>query len=224
MSIVFIVANKRASQSVDDGVAGSKYFTDCTISIQHSFTNTITEYRVETGVSGSDHIQVNSDSFTVNGVFNNIPLNRYAGDTLKYTNRVAEAYKFLKKLRDDRVIFTLVSAYDVYDNCAIESLNIPKGVEDGNALFFDMTIKRIRQASVTTATILPIKVRDDKKDDAANSKSSGQQTKQEQVGSSQLKNLASFISGAKADDAELAKKLEEVEKSIPQQLGANRSE
>lgn len=160
MSIVFIVANKRASQSVDDGVAGSKYFTDCTVSIQHSFTNTITEYRVETGVSGSDHIQVNSDSFTVNGVFNNIPLNRYAGDTLKYTNRVAEAYKFLKKLRDDRAIFTLVSAYDVYDNCAIESLNIPKGVEDGNALFFDMTIKRIRQASVTTATILPIKVRD----------------------------------------------------------------
>ena len=223
MSIVFIVANKRASQSVDDGVAGSKYFTDCTVSIQHSFTNTITEYRVETGVSGSDHIQVNSDTFTVNGVFNNIPLNRYAGDTLKYTNRVAEAYKFLKKLRDDRTIFTLVSAYDVYDNCAIESLNIPKGVEDGNALFFDMTIKRIRQASVTSTTIMPIKVREDKKDDAANSKSSGQQTKQEQL-RSQLKNLTNSITSAQESDIEFQRKLAELNQSIPQQLGANRSE
>ena len=164
--IVFIVANKRANSNIES-VAGSKYFTDCTIDIQHEFGNVVTEHPVEDGVNFSDHVQVKNNRFSVNGVFSEIPLAGYSGDTLPIAQRIDAAYSFLKKLRDSKQTFTLVSKYESYPDCVIENLTIPVGADNSSSLFFTINIVQIRKAKVSQVTLLLTnKVREDKKDDA----------------------------------------------------------
>lgn len=171
--ITFIVANKRSNSSVE-GVAGSKYFTDCTVDIQHEFANSVTEHPVETGESFSDHVQRRNNRFTVNGVFSEIPLRGYQGDTLPVQERVAAAYEFLKRLRDERLKFTLVSKYESYPDCVVENLSIPTTAENSSSLFFTLSVVQIRTAKTTLVNIVQVdNVREDKKDDASKTGNDG---------------------------------------------------
>lgn len=170
MSITFIVANKSGKAEI----AGEKYFTDSTVSVTHTFNNSVTEHPVEDGVSFSDHVQVQNNRFTVSGVFGAFSINRYAGDTLSYEkDRIKEAYAFLRKLRDNREVFTLVSMYDVYENCVIESLNIPVNAESANSLFFDMNLVQIRKATTQNVNLIKVDKVINSKQDSASTTSSG---------------------------------------------------
>lgn len=172
-NLVFIVANKRANSNIES-VAGSKYFTDCTVDIQHEFANTVTEHPVEDGVNFSDHVQRQNNRFTVNGVFSDIPLNGYAGDSLPILERITAAYEFLKKLRDQALTFTLVSKYESYPDCVIENLSIPVTAETSASLHFSMSVVQIRRSkTATTTAILTNRVRADKVDTASSTTDSG---------------------------------------------------
>lgn len=206
--IVFIVANKRANASID-GVAGSKYFTDCTVDIQHEFSNSVTEHPVETGVSFSDHIQLKNNRFTVNGVFSEIPLAGYQGDTLPIEKRVPAAYDFLKRLRDERLRFTLVSKYESYPDCVIENLSIPVGSDNSSSLFFTISIVQIRTAEVSLVNIVQAeKVRDDKKDDASKQSEAGKKNTNDGY-ESQFTKLTEFIAKEEVIDQKAVKELRE---------------
>lgn len=168
MSVTFIVANKFAAGNTE--IAGEKYFTDCTVSISHNFSNSVTEHPVETGIAFSDHIQVQNNKFTVSGIFGQYGLNGYQADTLsRGLERIQQAYKFLRRLRDERLTFTLVSKYETYTDCVIESLNIPVSVESSNSLYFDMNVVQIRKANAESVNLVvnPRTVSDAKKDSAA---------------------------------------------------------
>ncbi len=168
MSVTFIVANKFAAGNTE--IAGEKYFTDCTVSISHDFSNSVTEHPVETGVSFSDHIQVKNNRFTVSGIFGQYGLNDYQADTLsRGLERIQQAYKFLRRLRDERLTFTLVSKYETYPDCVIESLTLPVSVESSNSLYFDITVVQIRKATTESVNLVvnPKSVADSKKDAAA---------------------------------------------------------
>lgn len=171
MSITFIVANK----SKNTEIAGEKYFTDSTVSITHDFSNSVTENPVEDGVSFSDHVQVKNNRFTVSGVFGAFSVNNYAADTLSQDKeRIKEAYAFLTNLRNNKTVFTLVSMYDVYENCVIESLSIPVNTESSSSLYFDMTLVQIRKASVQSTNLVRVEnVITAKKDDAASTSNGG---------------------------------------------------
>lgn len=175
MSFTIIVANKLANSGVGETIAGDKVFTDCTVSISHTFANSVTEHPVETGVSFSDHVQNQNNRFSVTGIFSNVQLTKYAGDQLPYFNeRVKAAYTFLKQLRDSRQSFTLVSMYDSYPDCVIESLDIPVSVESATSLYFTMNVVQIRRASTELTNIVQVdNVADFKKDDAAKGSNSG---------------------------------------------------
>ena len=204
--ITFIVANKRSNSSVD-GVAGSKYFTDCTVDIQHEFANTVTEHPVETGESFSDHVQRRNNRFTVNGVFSEIPLRGYQGDTLPIQERVKAAYDFLKRLRDERLKFTLVSKYESYQDCVVENLSIPTTAENSSSLFFTLSIVQIRTAKTTLVNIVQVdNVRDDKKDDASKNGSSGKKNTNENL-VAWSKELVSFFSETLEDTKEADEKI-----------------
>ena len=205
MSIVFVVANKR-SQSGIESFAGSKFFTDCTIDISHEFSNTVTQHAVEDGVSISDHSQRNNNRFTVNGVFSDIPLNQYAGDTLPQQQRIAEAYKFLKGLRDNASTFTLVSKYEVYPDCTIESLSIPVTADNSSSLFFTISIVQIRRAKVSTVNlILTNKVREDKKDTASGTSETGKKNTVD-AGKTYATRAADYVEGVAKFNKELDEK------------------
>lgn len=174
MSVTFIVANKFAAGNTE--IAGEKYFTDCTVSISHNFSNSVTEHPVETGVSFSDHIQVQNNKFTVSGIFGQYGLNDYQADTLsRGLERIQQAYKFLRRLRDERLTFTLVSKYETYSDCVIESLSIPVSVESSNSLYFDMNIVQIRKADTESVNLVinPKTVADSKKDSASSTGNGG---------------------------------------------------
>lgn len=204
--ITFIVANKRSNSSVE-GVAGSKYFTDCTVDIQHEFASSVTEHPVETGESFSDHVQRRNNRFTVNGVFSDIPLRGYQGDTLPIQERVKAAYDFLKRLRDERLKFTLVSKYESYQDCVVENLSIPTTAENSSSLFFTLSIVQIRTAKTTLVNVVQVdNVRDDKKDDASKNDSSGKKNTLENL-VAWSKELVSFFSGTLEDTKEADEKI-----------------
>jgi hypothetical protein len=176
MSITFIVANKFATGNTE--IAGEKYFTDCTVSISHNFSNSVTEHPVETGVTFSDHVQVQSNKFTVSGIFGQYGLNDYQADTLsRGLERIQQAYKFLRKLRDQKLTFTLVSKYETYYDCVIESLNIPVNADSSNSLYFDIAITQIRKATTESVnlTIISKNISNSKQDTASGTANGGKQ-------------------------------------------------
>lgn len=177
MSITFIVANKSGNSEI----AGEKYFTDTTVNITHDFSNSVTEHPVETGVSFSDHVQVRNNRFTVSGIFGSFSLNQYAGDTISYgKERIKDAYAFLRRLRDNREVFTLVSKYDVYENCVVESLNIPVSSDNFTSLYFDINIVQIRVATTESTSLVKVdNVIAPKKDDASGTSNGGKTVNQE---------------------------------------------
>jgi hypothetical protein len=210
--ITFIVANKRSNTGVPNGAVGSKYFSDCTISVQHSFPNSVTEHPVENGASFSDHVQQQNSRFTVSGIFSDIPLNQYAGDSLPLQDRIRAAYDFLHSLRKAGTKFTFVSKFASYPNCVIESLDIPSDVEGNITLRFDLSIVQIRTATTSLVNIVQSDVvADFKKDDAAKGVNSGKQNptdnrrtsvaKQIADSSSQATELVSNIFGVSEEDA-----------------------
>lgn len=175
MSITFIVANKFAAGNTE--IAGEKYFADCTVSISHNFSNSVTEHPVETGVSFSDHVQLQNNKFNVSGIFGQYGLNDYQADTLtRGGERIQQAYKFLRRLRDERLTFTLVSKYETYPDCVVESLTIPVNADGSNSLYFDMSIVQIRKATTESVNLLISNVIDSKKDSASGTTNGGKKT------------------------------------------------
>lgn len=173
-SIVFIVANKKKGGA---SVEGMKYFPDCTVSISHTFDNDVTEHAVEQGGQFSDHVQVKNNMFSVSGIYNAKGIDIYAGDTIGQQSRVEDAYSFLKSLRDDKKLFTLISKYDSYNNCTIKSLRFPVAPTDGNTLIFEMDVTQIRPAKVDVVTLVATTlIADSKKDDASKVTNSGKST------------------------------------------------
>lgn len=209
-SIVFIVANKKSSSQL----GGLQYFPDCTVSISHTFDNDVTEHTVEDGSSFTDHIQNKNAMFSVSGIYNTVSFNKYLGDTLNQQDRVTNAYKFLKGLRDDRKTFTLVSKYDVYKDCTIKSLRFPVAPTDGNTLLFEMDIVQVRKSKLELVNIVTVaNVIESKQDDASNSSVSGKNPTDEKATE---KSIAKYIVqevidiGTSAEDlAELTKKINE---------------
>lgn len=217
MSITFIVANK----SKNTEIAGEKYFTDSTVSITHDFSNSVTENPVEDGVSFSDHVQVKNNRFTVNGVFGAFSVNNYAADTLSQDKeRIKEAYAFLTNLRNNRTVFTLVSMYDVYENCVIESLSIPVNAESSSSLYFDMTLVQIRKASVQSTSLVRVEnVIAAKKDDAA-STSNGGKNSSSRV--SALQSVEDYINESKKAIGSDSNKISPTEEAIIKHTNATK--
>jgi hypothetical protein len=175
--ITFIVANKFKAGVSE--IAGEKYFADCTVSISHDFSNSVTEHPVETGVSFSDHVQLKNNRFQVSGIFGQYGINDFQADTLsRGLDRIPEAYKFLRRIRDERLTFTLVSKYETYYDCVVESLSIPAAPESSSSLYFDMNIVQIRKATTETVNLITVaKVVDSKKDTASSTSNGGKQIK-----------------------------------------------
>jgi len=166
--ITFILANKKQNSSITDSVVGSKYFSDCTINIEHQFDNTVTEHAVERGANFTDHVQQQNNVFVVSGVFSDVPIMAYNGDALPQQQRMKAAYNFLQELRTAGTKFTFVSNLASYPDCVVEKLSIPSDATTFTSLRFDMTIKQIRSAKTESINVVQVSnVAPAKQDDAA---------------------------------------------------------
>ena len=171
MDVVFIVANKKGDYNLPERVTA---FTDCTMSLDHKFSNDVTEHPVELNGSFTDHVQVKNNRFSLSGMYSNTPLTQYSNDAIVNEDRVQKAYKFLVDLRDSRKLFTLVSKYDVYNNCVVENLSIPVAPDNGTALIFTMDVVQVRIATTDNIRIALVQdVKDEFKDVATPQSSTG---------------------------------------------------
>lgn len=140
-SIVFVIANKR-SYAAD--TESTLLFTDCTVSIDHKFENEITEHPVDGDSNIADHIVNKNVVISFSGIYSAYNLTQYNGDSVPAENRVAEAYSKLLALRNNKQKFSVVSRYDIYNNCVVKSLSIPIAADGGNSLIFSMEVQQIR--------------------------------------------------------------------------------
>ena len=153
VDLVFVAANKRKSSSDYEG--RPMLFPDCTVSINHSWENDISEHPIERGSSVVDHAVSKNGVFEVSGIFDKYTLQSYQGNSINSESKIQEAYDYLLALRNSRQPFTLVSKYSAYPNCIVKSLQIPVSPTDGkNSLVFSMSIQQVRLSESESVTLV----------------------------------------------------------------------
>lgn len=129
---------------------GSSIVADAITQVNPKHTSTITNHPVETGVSISDHIFKNNVVIDIMGEFSNNPVelvqqNLVASQT---NNRDQEAWGILFKIYSEEQPLTIVSRFQVYENCFITALTPLDETDTGETLRFSMTLEQIRFASL----------------------------------------------------------------------------
>jgi hypothetical protein len=170
-NLVFIAANKQTTSFSGRPVL----LPDCTVSINHKFSNSVTEHPIELGSSVVDHVVNKNLVMNISGIFNQHSLMQYSQSVLNPESKVQEAYDYLVSLRNNRTPFVVVSKYDVYNDCIIRELEIPVAPTDGKStLIFNMEIVQIRFARSEQVTLVQVQdVSTPFKDSAAAKQSTG---------------------------------------------------
>jgi hypothetical protein len=121
---------------------------DAIITETPEYVSTPTKNQVETGADVTDHVALEPEKVTVEGIITNTPVNilKTVGGLLTgelFSDPSSRAFEFIKKLYDDREPFDFVGTLKVYKNMVITSLKIPREPKTGRALSFTMTLEQI---------------------------------------------------------------------------------
>lgn len=129
---------------------GSSIVADAITEVHPKHTSTITAHPVESGVNISDHIFTNNVVIDVMGEFSNNPNRIVQGNLVNYQNnsRDQEAWGILYKIYSQEQPLTIVSRFQVYDNCYITSLTALDEIDTGETLRFSMTLEQVRFATL----------------------------------------------------------------------------
>lgn len=121
---------------------------DAIITETPEYVSTPTKNQVETGADVTDHVALEPEKVTIEGLITNTPVNYlktigglFTGDL--FSDPSSRAFEFIKKLYDDREPFDFVGTLKVYKNMVITSLKVPREPKTGRALSFTMTLEQI---------------------------------------------------------------------------------
>lgn len=112
---------------------------DVTISENHTFNSRATNFPVETGGDVTDHIINDPDVLTLEGLVSDTPLNIFS-----FFNRSIDAFNRLVDLHERREPVTVVTGLKVYQNMVMTVLDVPRTIETGQSLTFNITLQNIR--------------------------------------------------------------------------------
>lgn len=169
----FIVEDK---DNQDTNTTDTFLFTDCTTNIQTTFTNTITQHPTERRRNITDHIFVHNNKFNITGRVTNNPITSYENNVIALQgNRVQIAYNMLKMLRDEGMIFSVVTGLEVYTDCVVKQLSIPRTAQNSSVLDFSIEIEQLQIATTSTVRLVEV-VTPTKAIEASDSVSDGQNT------------------------------------------------
>ncbi|KGQ55033.1 hypothetical protein IO44_07685 [Gallibacterium anatis str. Avicor] len=119
-----------------------------------SLSSQITEYPVEDGTVISDHITQESERLSLSGVITgagtlfNVGLGKY---------KLISAKETLRELHANRELITIVTGLDVYEDFAIESLEIERNSDDGERLNVTAEFRKINKVTLRTEEMPPEK-------------------------------------------------------------------
>jgi hypothetical protein len=170
-------------------------FENSTISIDldvtqdeaHEWKNDVTLYPVEEGSQISDNIRRMPDKLTITGWITDSPINDESTSSDNTSSRVSTTFGLLHDLMEARELMTVYTRHKVYTNMALQSCNIPRNGDIGEALNFTLEFVNVRIVSTQTVDVpAGISKKLDKKSDDSTKKKT--QPKQEK-GSEQTKDL-----------------------------------
>lgn len=129
---------------------GSSIVADAITQVHPKHTSSITSHPVESGSNISDHIFTNNVVIDVMGEFSSSPVNKVQSNLVGYENnsRDQEAWGVLYKIYSQEQPLTIVSRFQVYENCFITALTALDEVDTGETLRFSMTLEQVRFATL----------------------------------------------------------------------------
>lgn len=136
---------------------------DARVGSTYRFSSNVTQYPVESGATITDHVHHNPDEISLEGMVSDTPVNELPtylglrGDTEFQAAgaRTQSAFDALFAVWRDRLPLTVVTEYLVYDDMIVESFEIPKSPDRGEAIWFSMTLKKINTVETLTASLPP---------------------------------------------------------------------
>lgn len=214
------------TQSEDFGLDELPF--DLLIDESHELGFDITDHAVENGAVISDSIQRRLRSVTVRGMFTNHPVRKSSGFTVDKDGKVTkpenvtiedgdgneaikntardDKWKMLNEIAERKGTVRLVTALEIYDEMAIESIQADRGAEDGEAIQFTLTLREIRSvAFVSTSeggTFTPAKQTTWKERVAARKKQNGKVSAEEIEAEKKIDDLARMKGGTTVANGE----------------------
>ncbi|EOX4865102.1 TPA: phage baseplate protein [Haemophilus influenzae] len=163
MSIVNLLFSALSGKRTTIGVLE----LDALLTENTSLSSQITEYPIEDGTVISDHITRESERLSLSGVITgtgtlfNVGLGKY---------KLIAAKETLRELHAKRELVTIVTGLDVYEDFAIESLEIERNSDDGERLNISAEFRKIQKVTLRKEEVPPEKA-------APNAKGKAGQTK-----------------------------------------------
>ena len=114
----------------------------------------VTEHPVEDGSVITDHIKNNLETGTVSGLITNFSIKK----KFQTGNFSQDAYDELKRIWRDRQPVTITTIMEKYENVAIESVDVARSDDTGQAIVLNISFKKITTVKLKT-TIIDANVR-----------------------------------------------------------------
>lgn len=179
-----IVLEKRKVQ------IGSVVEIDACLEETHTLSNAITDHPLEEGFNATDHSRPEPDRVTLRCFVSNTPLSDgQVKDSVRQgvvsfettaptviVGRGDEAFKALKKMRDEGTLISVVTTLKTYgvsktEGMMIESINIPRTSKNYDGIEFTVSLKQVRIVkNASTTQVVPREKQTQKK------KKKGEQT------------------------------------------------
>lgn len=141
-----------------DGTGALGLELDVVVSESPSYKATPTKSPVESGAKITDHVLLEPLTLDIEGIVTLTPaLPPGSLRGLISPNAVADAHKYLKRLREKREPFTFVGSLEVYENMILTSYNPGRTSKNGTALEFHATMEQIVIVTGSEAPILNFK-------------------------------------------------------------------
>lgn len=136
------------------------YEIDAALSEEHNLDSEVTEYEVETGSDKGDGIRPLPDEVTIEGIVSDSPFGalaaRRAAASLDPTGTMApsnEALEHLKAVRARREAVVIETSLGIYRDMALKTLSVPRSAQEGRALRFRATFKKVEIVTNERATV-----------------------------------------------------------------------
>jgi hypothetical protein len=136
---------------------------DARVSSNYRFSSDITDFPVESGASITDHIHTRPDEITLEGMVSDSGLVEFPsllglrgdGELQQPGRRRQTAFDAIFRAFTDKTPLTVVTEYLIFDDMVIESFEIPKSPDRGEAIWFVMQLRKIATVGGLTAALPP---------------------------------------------------------------------
>lgn len=112
---------------------------DVTLSENHTFNSRATNFPIETGGDITDHIINDPDILNLSGIVSDTPLGMFS-----FFTRSIDAFNRLVEIHDRREPVTVVTGLKVYNNMVMTVLDVPRNIQTGQSLTFNITLQSIK--------------------------------------------------------------------------------